>query len=201
MTELSMGEESSQAGAEGSRSQRGQQHDKPAEVYRASAGPGGGGGGGGLEEEAGEGVMAGHGGWIQCRTEDELLLAGPLAEHLSPPRTDKDSDEVDSSVYRRASQGRSPVSSKSAGGDSSILVGDRGGAASIIKVSYSEERRSSPGEGFVESGDSRSPGGGAFTRFRTEASRRTRSTPPQHTAVTFIHKTQTNEENIISSYS
>uniref|UniRef100_A0A3B4XVG2 Spectrin repeat containing, nuclear envelope family member 3 n=1 Tax=Seriola lalandi dorsalis TaxID=1841481 RepID=A0A3B4XVG2_SERLL len=108
------------------RSQRGQRRNQPAEVYGAGSGPGrggGGGGGGGLEGEAGEGVLTGQGGWIQGRAEGHLLLSGQVDEHLSLSRTDKDSghsfrgDEVDSSVRSRASQGRSPDSDKSAGGD------------------------------------------------------------------------------------
>uniref|UniRef100_A0A3B4VGI9 Spectrin repeat containing, nuclear envelope family member 3 n=1 Tax=Seriola dumerili TaxID=41447 RepID=A0A3B4VGI9_SERDU len=115
------------------RSQRGQRRDQPAEVYGAASGSGpgrggGGGGGGGLEGEAGEGVLTGQGGWIQGRAEGHLLLSGQVDEHLSLSIMDKDSghsfrgDEVDSSVRSRASQGRSPDSHKSAGGD-------RGGAA------------------------------------------------------------------------
>ncbi|XP_071327546.1 nesprin-3 isoform X2 [Trachinotus anak] len=146
--ELSVGEEDSQVRAGSSRSQRGQRQDQP-EVY----------GGGGLEGEAGEGVMTGQGGWVQGRAEGHVLLSRQVDEHLSPSRTDKDSgrsfkgDEVDSSPCSRAGQGRSPDSHKSAGEGSSILVGDRGGAASTMKVSYSEEARVSPGEGAMEGRD------------------------------------------------
>ncbi|XP_056249418.1 nesprin-3 [Seriola aureovittata] len=179
--ELSVGEEDGQAG--GSRSQRGQRRNQPAEVYGAGSGPGrggGGGGGGGLEGEAGEGVLTGQGGWIQGRAEGHLLLSGQVDEHLSLSRTDKDSghsfrgDEVDSSVRSRASQRRSPDSDKSAGGD-------RGGAALTTMVSCIEEARTSPGEGSAEAGDGRSPGGGAFMLFRRDPANQTSVTSTPHT--------------------
>ncbi|XP_040916216.1 nesprin-3 isoform X2 [Toxotes jaculatrix] len=186
-TELSLGEEDSEVRARGSRSQRGQQQqqqDQPVEVYGAlgSSGPGQ---GGGLEGEAMEGMMMGQGRWIQGRAEGHSILAGQDDEHLSPSRTDEDysfkGDEVDSSswsIRSRTSQGVSkdtvgnPDSYKSTGGESIILVGDRGGAALTTKVSSGEGARSISGEGSVEAGEGLSPGGGggggAFMLFRRD---------------------------------
>uniref|UniRef100_A0A671X8D9 Spectrin repeat containing, nuclear envelope family member 3 n=1 Tax=Sparus aurata TaxID=8175 RepID=A0A671X8D9_SPAAU len=90
----SLNEGDSQARTGSSGSQRGQQQDKPAEVYGASASSGAGRGGGSV----GAGEMMGEGGWLQGHSEGHMMPAG----HLSPSRTDGDSghsfkgDEVDS---------------------------------------------------------------------------------------------------------
>ncbi|KAL7380794.1 hypothetical protein ABVT39_024193 [Epinephelus coioides] len=196
-TELSVGEGDSQVRARVSRSQRGQQQDKPAEMYGAvtSSGPRR---GGSLEAEAGEGVMMGQGGWIQGHGEGRVILSGQDNKHLSPSRTGEDSgrsfkgETVDSSAWSFFGRARqkgtkdstadgSPDSETSAVDGSSILAGDRGGAALTTKVSYGEVRRTSSGEGSVETGEGLSPGGGAFTLFRREASKQPSTTPTQQT--------------------
>lgn len=175
-----------------SRNQRDQQQDQPAEVYGAlaSSGPGW---GGSLE---GAGLMAGQGGWIEGHAEGHLRLTGQDNEHLSASMADKDSghsfkgDEVDSSAWSirsRASHGVSkdsdggPDGDKSTGGDSSILVRDRGVAALTAKVSSGNGARGSSGEGSVEAGDGLSPGGGAFVLFRRDTARQ--PSTAQHTMV------------------
>ncbi|XP_037652434.1 LOW QUALITY PROTEIN: nesprin-3 [Sebastes umbrosus] len=188
-TELSLGEGDSQGRAGGSRSQRGQQQDKPAELYGAvaSSGPGR---GASLEGEAGEGVMTGQGGWIQGQGEGHLILAGQDDKHLSPSRTDKDSgrsfkgDKVDSSAWsffsgagqkgpKDSTVDGSPDSDKSTGGGSR----DRGGTALTTKVSYGEGRTTSSGEGSMEAGEGLSPeGGGAFMLFRRDPTKQTSTT-------------------------
>lgn len=190
-TEVSLGDGDSQARAESPRIQRGQQQDKPAEVYGtlASSGPGR---GGSLKGEVREGVMTGQGRWLLGHGEGHLILAGQDNEHLSPPRTGKDSgrsikgDEVDSSAWSirsRAGQkvskdstaDRSPDSDKSTGGNGSILAGDKGAAAFTTKVSS--------GEGSMGAGEGLSPGRGAFTLFRRDTAKQPATTPTQHTMV------------------
>ncbi|XP_044023306.1 nesprin-3 [Siniperca chuatsi] len=196
-TELRLGKGGSQVRTEDSRSQRGQQQDKPAEVYGtlASSGPAI---GGRLEGEAEEGVMTGQGGWIQGHGEGHLILTGQDHEHLSPSRTGKDSgrsfkgDEVDSSAWSicgRADQkvskdsttDGSPDSDKSTGGNSSILAGDKWGTAFTTKVSYGEGGRMDSGEGSMEGGEGLSSGGGAFMLFRRDPAKQPSTTPMQPT--------------------
>ncbi|KAM8737380.1 nesprin-3 [Acanthopagrus schlegelii] len=192
ITEMSLNEGDSQARTGSSGSQRGQQQDKPAEVYGALASCGAGRGGGSVV--AGE--TTGHGGWLQGHGEGHLMLAG----HLSPSRTDRDSgsfkgDEVDSSdwsIRSRAGQKvskdltteGSPHSDKQTGGDSSVLAGDRGATSSTTKFSYGEERRLSSREGHMEAGEGLSPGrGGAFRSvlFRRDQAKTSPTAPVEHT--------------------
>lgn len=136
--------------------------------------------------------MTGQGGWLLGHGEGHLILAGQDNEHLSPPRTGKDSgrsikgDKVDSSAWSIRSRAghkvskdstadRSPDSDKSTGGDGSILAGDKGAAAFTTKVSS--------GEGSMEAGEGLSPGGGAFTLFRRDTAKQPATTPTQHTMV------------------
>ncbi|XP_070776709.1 nesprin-3 [Enoplosus armatus] len=193
-TEVSLVEGDSKVRTGGSRSQRGQQQDKPAEVYgaMASSGPVG---GGSLE---GEGLMTGQGGWIQGHGEGHLIVAGQDTEHLSTSRTGKDSgcsfkgDEVDCSAWiirNRAGQklskdstaDGSPDGDKSAGGDGSTLAGDKRGTAITTKVGYGEGERMGSDEGSVEAGEGLSPGRGAFTLFRRDHAKQPSATPTQHT--------------------
>ncbi|TDG98546.1 hypothetical protein EPR50_G00201470 [Perca flavescens] len=148
-TKFSLAEGDSLLRTGDSRSQRGQQQDKPAELYEALAGsaPGR---GGSLEGQAAEGVMTGQGCLIQGHGEGLLVLAGQDHKRLSPSRTGKHSgrslkgDQVDSSawgIFSRASQkgskdsvaDGSTNSDESTGGGSSILAGDRGGTALSTK--------------------------------------------------------------------
>ena len=194
ITELSLNEGDSQARTGSSGSQRGQQQDKPAEVYGALASCGAGRGGGSVL--AGE--TTGHDGWLQGHGEGHLMLAG----HLSPSRTDRDSgsfkgDEVDSSdwsIRSRAGQKvskdltteGSPHGDKQTGSDSSVLAGDRGATSSTSKFSYGEERRLSSREGHMEAGEGLSPGrGGAFRSvlFRRDQAKTSPTAPVEHTMV------------------
>ncbi|XP_076604939.1 nesprin-3 [Chaetodon auriga] len=194
-TELSLGEGDTQVRTASSRNQRGQQQDKPVEVYGAltSSGPGR---GGGLEGEAGEGVMTGHGPWLQGQGEGHLIMAGQDNERLSSSRTGKNDafkgDDVDSSawgIHSRAGHkvsndsitSGSPDRDKSTGGDSSIFLVDRGATAFTTKVSSGEERRTSSGEGTMEAGEGLSPAGGAFMLFRRDPAKQPSTTPMQHT--------------------
>lgn len=186
-TELSLGKWGSQVRAGGSRNQRGQQQDEPAEVYGASAssGPGR---GGRLEGETGEGVMTGQGGWIQGHGESHLTLAGRDNEHFrtSPSSTVKDSghsfegDKVDSSVWSIHSRAGQKVftadeSPDRKGDNSSILAGDRGGTAVTTK-----DRRHAKGMGTK---GCLSPGEGAFIPFIRDQAKQASTTPTQHTTV------------------
>ncbi|XP_029349675.1 nesprin-3 [Echeneis naucrates] len=172
--ELSVEEEVSQGRAGSSRSQRDLQLNQPEihEIYGAMDGQGE-----GFEGTGGAGVMKGH-------AEGHLILAGQVDERLSPSKVNKDSgesfkgEEVDSSARRRASQGRSH---KSAWGGSTILVGDREGAASNTEVSYKEDVKTTSGEGSMETEEGRSPGGGAFMLFRRDQAMKKSGTPTQHT--------------------
>lgn len=179
-TELSLGEED--ARFRGSRSQRGQEQDKPAEMHGllVSSGPGR---AGSLE---GEGVMMGQGAWIQGHDEGHFILAGQDNKPLSPSRTGEDrglsfkGDVVDSwSICNRAGQkgstaDGSPDGDTSTGGGSSSLAGDRGGTTKV-----------GSGEASMEAGEGLSPGGGggggAFMLFRRNATKRPSTTPTQHT--------------------
>lgn len=177
-TEVILGDGDSQA-----TSQRGQQQDKPAEVYGAlaSSGPGK---RGSLKGEVGDGVD----GWLPGH---ESYVVHHGNEHLSSPRTGKDSvrsikgGEVDfyalstpsregQKVSEDYSADRSPDSDKSTGGDSSILAADKGATAQ-------RSSKFSSGEGgmeAVESQTGQSPGR-AFALVR-------RDTAKQHTMVCFI---------------
>uniref|UniRef100_A0A8D0ACJ3 Spectrin repeat containing, nuclear envelope family member 3 n=1 Tax=Sander lucioperca TaxID=283035 RepID=A0A8D0ACJ3_SANLU len=157
---FSLGEGDSLLRTGGSRSQRGQQQDKPAELYEDLAGsaPGR---GGSLEGQAAEGVMTGQGSLTQGHGEGLLILAGQDHKQLSPSRTGKHSgrsfkgDQVDSSawgIFSRASQkgskdsvaDGSSNSDESTGGSSSILAVDRGGTALSTKESigrYKSKKR------------------------------------------------------------
>lgn len=170
-TELSLGENESQVKLGGSKRQRGQQQDQPAEVYGAldSSGRRR---GGSMEGKAGEGVITGH---------------------LKDSGHSFNGDEVDSSassfhgiagqrVSKDSTTDGSPGSDKSTGGDSSILAGDRGGALTA-NISYSEGAGISSGEGSMEPGEGLSPGGGAFLPFRRDPAKQQSTTPSQHTMV------------------
>lgn len=193
--ELSLNEGDGQARTGSSGSQRGQQQDKPAEVYGASASSGAGRGGGSV----GAGEMMGEGGWLQGHSEGHMMPAG----HLSPSRTDGDSghsfkgDEVDSfdwSIRSRTGQNVSKDltaegslhSDKPAGGDSSVLAGDRGATSFSTKVSGGEEGRLSCREGHMEAGEGLSPGrGGAFRSvlFRRDPAKTSPTAPMEQTMV------------------
>ncbi len=198
-TEISLGEGDSQARAGGSRSHRGQQPDKQAQVYGAlaSSGPGK---GGSLEGEAGEGMMTGQGGWIQDHGDGHIIVVGQDNEHLRPSQTDKDSgvsfkgDKVDSSAWSSRSRtgqkvskdstadGR-PDSDKSTGGNSNIWAGDRGGTAFTTKVNYGDGGRMDSGGGSMEAGEGLSAGQGAFMLFRRDPAKQPSATPTQNTMV------------------
>nr|XP_046268346.1 nesprin-3 [Scatophagus argus] len=195
-TELIPGIGDNQSRAGSSRSQRGQQG-KVAQMYGALAGSWAG-REGSLEGEAGEGVVTGQGGWNQGHGEGHLTLTGQDDEYLGPARTGNDSgfsfkgDEVDSSAWTIRNRGGqkgtkhsitlgSPDSDKSTGGDSSILVRDKGASAFTTKVSYGDEGRMSSGEGNKEIGEGLSPGGGAFMLFRRDPANQPSTTPVQHT--------------------
>lgn len=195
ITELSLNEGDSQARTGSSGSQRGQQQDKPAEVYGALASSGAGRGGGSV----GAGEMMGEGGWLQGHSEGHMMPAG----HLSPSRTDGDSghsfkgDEVDSfdwSIRSRTGQNvskdltaeGSPHSDKPTGGDSSVLAEDRGATSFSTKVSGGEEGRLSSREGHMEAGEGLSPGrGGAFRSvlFRRDQAKTSPTAPMEQTMV------------------
>lgn len=198
-TELSLGEGDSQVRAEGSRCHRGQQQDKPAEVYGAlaSSGPAR---GGNLKGEVGEGVMTGQGGLFQGHGEGHLIPVGQDNEHLRPSQTGKDSgrsfkgDEVDSSawsIHSRAGQkiskdstaDGSPNSDKSIEGNSNIWAGDRGGTAFTTKVSCGDGGRMDSGGGSMEAEEGLSAGQGAFMLFRRDPAKQPSTTPTQHTMV------------------
>ncbi|KAG8013684.1 Nesprin-3, partial [Nibea albiflora] len=162
-SELSLGAGDSQVRAGSSRSQRGQQQDKPAEGYGAlaSSGPGR---GGSLEGQAGEGVMMGQARWIQGHGEGRLILTGQSNEHLSTSRTSEDS-------------GRSFIGDEE---DSAWSIRGRAGQK-VSKDSTAQEGRLSSGEGSKEAREGLSPGGGggAFMVFRRDTAKPT--TPTQHT--------------------
>ncbi|XP_042356539.1 nesprin-3 [Plectropomus leopardus] len=179
--ELSVGEGEVRVRA-GSRSQKGRQQDKAAELFGAAASsrPGG---AGSLEGDAAEELMKRQGGWIQGHAEGHLSFAEDDNKH---PRTSEDSgrsfkgDTVDSSAWSIWSRARqkgskdfaadgSPDSETSAGGD-------RGGAAVTTNVCMSSA------EGGVEAGEGLSPrGGGAFMLVRRDAAKQPSTTPMQHT--------------------
>uniref|UniRef100_UPI0037E896BD nesprin-3 isoform X1 n=2 Tax=Semicossyphus pulcher TaxID=241346 RepID=UPI0037E896BD len=198
-SELSLGEGGGQVMTGGSRIQRVQLQDSPAEVFGAlaSSGPGR---GGGLEGDGGEGALMGQGVWIQGQGEGRLLQAGESSEQLSPSRTGKDSgsvltgDEVDSSAWRLHttrqnvfSADGSHDSDQSAGGDSSIFAVEGGGASFNTRVSCGEGgRTSSRGSSSMEAGEGLSPGGGgggggAFIRFRRDQAKKSSTPPTQQT--------------------
>lgn len=166
--ELSLGKQDSQVRVEGSRSQRGQQQDQSAEVYGAlSCGRGR-----SLDGTAGEGMLTGHlkdSG--RSFNRDEIDSSALSIHGIVGQRVSKDS----------ATDGR-PGSDKSAGGDNSILAGDRGGALTAT-INYSEGAGINSGEGSVELGEGLSPGGGAFLPFRRDPTRKLSTTPTQHTMV------------------
>ncbi|XP_074548187.1 nesprin-3 isoform X2 [Halichoeres trimaculatus] len=145
-------------------------------------------GGGRLEEGAGEGSLIEQGGRIQGHAEGHgLLLVGQDGEQLSSPRTDVggrrslSGDEADSSGWRHRSRAAqrvltddgSPNNDQPAGGESSILVGDRGGAsfsASGGNINMMAGEGLSPGGGG-------GAGGGAFMLYQAKKSS-VPSTPP-----------------------
>lgn len=166
-------------------SQRGQQQDKPAEVYEAlaSSGPTR---KGSLKGEVGEGVMTGLDVWLPGHQSSILHHDN---EQLSSPRTGKDcghfikGDEVDSYAWstrsregQRVSKGsfaeRSLDSDESTGGDSSILGGDKG-------ATTERSSKFSSGEGSMKAVEDRSPG----RALGRGAARQPSTTPAQHTMV------------------
>ncbi|KAI3368044.1 hypothetical protein L3Q82_026856 [Scortum barcoo] len=192
-TELSQEEEDSPVRVEGSSSNRGQQQDKPTEVYGALASSGTA-RGGSLEGEATEGAMMRQGGWIQDHSEGHLVLSGQHNKHLQPSQRGKDSgpsfkgDEVDTSVWRigsRAGQKEDSTADgspdKSTVGNSNIWTGDRGRTSLTTKVSYGDGGRLESDGSSMEAGEGLSTGQGAFMLFRRDPAKHPSTTPTQHT--------------------